>query len=310
MFRYILKRLAAMIPVLLAVTFLMFALSSMSAGDPARVIAEKVYGHPTPEQIDLIRHREGFDRPFVIQYVSWLKDVCRGDFGASYSSGKPAFTELTRHLPETLKLAATSLVILLLVSVPLGILSALKENRLTDRIIQALTFVSVSLPSFWVGLMMLYIFGVKLRVISVIGGTSSSGIPIVAAITFDIGYFGILIRLIRTNLTDVLKKDYIRACRAKGLPAWKTVMKHGLKNSVTPVMTRGASMAINMLCGSAVIETIFSINGIGKTALEAVVSKDTPVLQCFILLLAAIVVAVNLLLDILYSVIDRRIQLT
>lgn len=310
MLRYVCKRLAAMIPVLLAVTFLMFALSSMSAGDPARVIAEKIYGHPTPEQIDLVRHEQGFDRPFTIRYVSWLRNVCRGDFGESYSSGKPAFTELTRHLPETLKLAATSLILLLLVAVPLGILSSLYENRLLDRIIQGLTFVSVSMPNFWIGLMMLYVFGVKLRLISVIGGTSSSGIPIIAAITFDIGYFGILIRLIRTNLTDVLKKDYIRACRAKGLPSHIVILKHALKNSVTPVVTRGASMAINMLCGSALIETIFSINGIGKTALEAVVSKDTPVLQCFILLLAAVVVVVNLLLDILYSVIDRRIQLT
>ena len=309
MAKYILKRLLAMIPVLLAVTFLMFFLSSMSAGDPARVMAEKIYGHPTPDEVELVRHREGLDKPFPIQYLNWLKNVVHGDFGESYSTGRPAAEELFRHFPETLKLALTSLVLLFLVSVPLGIWSAVKEGTAADKVIQFFCFLSVSMPGFWIGLMLLYLFGVKLRLISVLGGVSYSGIPLVAAFTFDIGYFGILIRLIRTNLGSVLKKDYIRALRAKGISPGRIIMKHGMKNSFMPVLTRSIGMIINMLCGSAVIESIFSINGIGKIALEAVVSKDTPVLQCFILVLSAVVVVVNLLVDILYSVVDRRIQL-
>ena len=244
----------------------------------------------------------------LVQYGKWLNQALHGDFGKSYSTRKPAFEELKRYFPQTFKLAVTSFFLLMIVSVPLGILSAIYENRFLDKAVRVLSSLSVSMPSFWIGLMLLYIFGVKLKVISVIGG-NAGGIPILAAFAMDISFFGIMTRLIRTNMIQVLKQDYIRASRAKGLSSVNVILRHGLKNILIPVMTRLVSMVISFFCGSAVIESIFSIQGIGNLALKSVVTKDAPVLQCFIFILAVGIVVLNFLVDIAYSAIDRRIQL-
>ena len=179
-------------------------------------------------------------------------------------------------------------------------------NSSTEAISLCITMIDVM--SFWIGLMLLYIFGVKLKVISVIGG-DAGGIPILAAFAMDISFFGIMTRLIRTNMIQVLKQDYIRASRAKGLSSVNVILRHGLKNILIPVLTRLVSIVIGFFCGSAVIESIFSIQGIGNLALKSVISKDTPVLQCFIFILAVGIVVLNFLVDIAYSAIDRRIQL-
>ena len=269
--KVIAKRFIFMIPVVLAVTFIIFMLSFISAGDAARVLAEKKYEHPSPEQVEEVRHEEGLDQPVLVQYGKWLDQALHGDFGKSYSTRKPAFDELKRYFPQTFKLAVTSFLLLMIVSVPLGILSAIYENRVLDKVIRILS----------IGLMLLYIFGVKLKVISVIGG-NAGGIPILAAFAMDISFFGIMTRLIRTNMIQVLKQDYIRASRAKGLSSVNVILRHGLKNILIPVLTRLVSIVIGFFCGSAVIESIFSIQGIGNLALKSVISKDTPVLQCFI----------------------------
>lgn len=308
MIKYIGKRLLALIPILLAVSMLVFGLSVLSSGDSARVLAEQIYEHPTQTEIEQVRHENGLDQPVYQQYIRWFTNVLHGDFGESYSTRKPAMEELVSRFPVTLELAVTALVILLAVSIPLGIISAVWEHSWTDKILQVFSFFSVSMPPFWLGLMLLYFFGVKFQWISVIGG-STGGIPILAAITMDIGYFGILIRLMRTNLSDTLKKDYIRACRAKGLPGFWIVLKHGMKNAILPVITQLSTICVSLLCGSAVIESIFSIKGIGEMALEAVYTKDLPLLQCFILVLACFVVIMNLLVDLIYSMVDARIQL-
>ena len=305
--KYIFKRILAMVPVVLLVTFAVFILSYVAAGDAARVIAETRYEHPSGAQVEQIRHEEGLDRPLLVQYGSWLNKVLHGDFGTSYSSRKPAFSELRRRVPATAKLAVTALTLLLIVSIPLGVISAVYEGSLFDRIVQGLSFFSVSMPAFWMGLMLLYLFGVKLNAINVIGGTK--GLPIIPALAMDATGFGILIRMVRTNMLQALKKDYIRAEKAKGMSGAVIVLKHCLKNISIPVTTRLVSTIIGMFCGSAIIEEIFSIRGIGKMALDAVHTKDAPVLECFILVLAIAVVLINLAVDILYSLIDRRIQL-
>ena len=161
--KVIAKRFIFMIPVVLAVTFIIFMLSFISAGDAARVLAEKKYEHPSPEQVEEVRHEEGLDQPVLVQYGKWLDQALHGDFGKSYSTRKPAFEELKRYFPQTFKLAVTSFLLLMIVSVPLGILSAIYENRVLDKVIRILSSLSVSMPSFWIGLMLLYIFGVKLK---------------------------------------------------------------------------------------------------------------------------------------------------
>ncbi|MCH1983422.1 ABC transporter permease [Ruminococcus sp. OA3] len=306
MLKYVVKRLLILLPIVLVMSILVFGLSTLSSGDAARVLAEQIYGHPTQTEIEQVRHENGLDQPICRQYIRWLGNVLHGDFGISYQTQKSAAEELTKRFPATLKLAVTAFLLLLLAAIPLGIISAVWEHSWIDKLLQVFSFFSVSMPSFWLGLMLLYLFGVKLKLIPIIGGTD---VPILAAVTLDIGYFGVVIRLMRTNLSDVLKKDYIRACRAKGLSGFKIVMKHGLKNAILPVITQMSSMCVSLLCGSAVIESIYSIQGIGKLALEAVYTKDLPVLQCFILVITCFVVVLNLLIDILYSAIDARIQL-
>lgn len=308
MLMYCMKRLAALVPMLLIMSMCVFGLSRLSAGDPARVLAQQAYEHPTPVQIELVRHEYGLDLPLVLQYGRWLGRVCRGDFGPSYQTGKPAIEEIAARLPATVRLAVTALVLLVLIAVPLGVLAAVYENRWPDRILRVFSFVSVSTPSFWIGLMLLYWFGVRLKWIPIIGSAAGT-IPILPALTLDIGYFGVLIQLMRTSLIRVLNRGFVRAARARGLPEWRVVMRHGLKNAILPVITQMSQMSVGLLCGSAVIESIFAVNGIGRFSLQAVYAQDLPVLQCFILLVTAFVILMNLAVDILYAAIDVRIHL-
>lgn len=308
MWKYVVKRLAAVIPVFLCVTIFMFVLSYLSAGDAARILAEQSYHHPTVDQIELIRHENGLDQPIYVQYGRWLNQVLHGDFGCSYQTGKSALQEFGQHCGITLKLALLAFAMLLLIGFPLGILSAVYENSLLDKVIQALSFFSVSMPSFWIALILLYLFSVHWHMVSVLN--AGPGIMVLAAFSLDVGYFGIVIRLIRSSLQTALKQDYIRAAYARGLSPALVVIKHGMKNSLLPVTTRMVGICISLFSGSAIIETIFSVRGIGYLALEAAKSKDTPVLQCFILIVSAVVLGINLLVDILYSMIDKRIQLS
>lgn len=306
--KYVCKRLVLVIPVILGITVITFVLTSFSAGDTARILAEKVYNHPTVNQIEEIRHEEGLDLPLHIQYGRWLKKVIKGDFGNSIDSGEPAIEELLTHFKPTLKLGLIGLVLLVLISVPLGVFSVVFENRLIDKIIKLFSYISVSMPSFWLGLLALYVFGVKLGIISVIGA-DTEGIPVIAAFVLDFGFFGVMIRLIRANLVEVMNKDFIRACRAKGLGTARIFFVHGLKNALIPVITRSSSIILEVVTGSAVIETIFSIKGVGYLALNAISFKDLPVIQCYIIVVSFLVIVINLAIDISYSVLDKRIKL-
>lgn len=308
MIKYVCKRLVLVIPVILGITVITFVLTSFSAGDTARILAEKVYNHPTVNQIEEIRHEEGLDLPLHIQYGRWLKKVIKGDFGNSIDSGEPAIEELLTHFKPTLKLGLIGLVLLVLISVPLGVFSVVFENRLIDKIIKLFSYISVSMPSFWLGLLALYVFGVKLGIISVIGA-DTEGIPVIAAFVLDFGFFGVMIRLIRANLVEVMNKDFIRACRAKGLGTARIFFVHGLKNALIPVITRSSSIILEVVTGSAVIETIFSIKGVGYLALNAISFKDLPVIQCYIIVVSFLVIVINLAIDISYSVLDKRIKL-
>ena len=227
----------------------------------------KNYEHPSPEQVEEVRHEEGLDQPVLVQYGKWLDQALHGDFGKSYSTRKPAFEELKRYFPQTFKLAVTSFLLLMIVSVPLGILSAIYENRVLDKVIRILSSLSVSMPSFWIGLMLLYIFGVKLKVISVIGG-DAGGIPILAAFAMDISFFGIMTRLIRTNMIQVLKQDYIRASRAKGLSSVNVILRHGLKNILIPVLTRLVSIVIGFFLRISCDRKYFFNSGNRKSGIE------------------------------------------
>lgn len=308
MIQYIFKRLLMLIPILLLISVLTFMLSSVSAGDAARALAEQKYRRPSLEQIELVRTEYGLSQPLPKQYVRWLSNVLRGDFGESYQSHKPVLEELISRLPITFRISILSMGILLLISVPIGIFSALYPDSWIDMVGRGFSFISVAMPSFWLGLILLYIFGARLKLITVIGGGSNK-FPFMPALTMAFPFIGVVIRLMRTSLIKTLHKGYIRACRAKGLNENKIIMKHALKNAILPVLTKLGTILGGTLCGASIIESIFSIPGLGKYILVEVTSKDLPVVQGYVLFMAILVVSINLIVDILYSVIDPRIKL-
>lgn len=304
---YILRRIFLVIPIALIISMLIFILTSMAPGDPARIRAEQTFNHPSTAQIELVREQMHLNDPLYTQYFRWLSNVLKGDFGTSYVNGKPVLSELMTRLPATLQLGITAVLVLICLAFPLGILSAVYQNSMLDTLIQILSFFSVSMPSFWIGLMFLYIFGVKFHVISVIG-MNQDKLPLLPAIAMAFGYTGILTRLIRTNMILVLNQSFIKAIRARGIPAPRILLRHGMKNIMVPVLTRLSGMIIALLSGSAIIETIFSIQGIGNFSLTAVMNKDIPVMQCYFVIMTTVIVLANLLVDIAYTILDKRIR--
>lgn len=301
------ERLFTLIPVLLAVSLITFVLGSMSSGDTARTLAEKKYDRPTYEQIEKIRTEMGFDRPVLVQYVSWLEDALRGNLGFSYSNDRPVVDEIVQYFPKTLQLSILALLFLIIISFTLGISSAVFSGSWIDKISRVYCFWSVSMPEFWFGLILLYIFGARLGLISVLGGNSMK-FPIIPALTMSLCSGGIYVRLIRTNMEEVLNKGYIRAARAKGVSEYKIITKHALKNAMLPVINKLGIGFGSLLAGSAIIESIFSWNGLGNLALESVKLKDYPVVQGYVLFMAVLMVLINLTVDIICGIIDPRLK--
>lgn len=307
MIKYIFQRILFLIPILFFLSIVTFSLSYISAGDPARVIAEKEYGRPTSKQIEQVRIINGFDKPVYHQYIAWIKKILNKDFGTSYKTSKPVTQEIQKRITPTIKLSITAFLILLGIAIPMGIICAIYPNSIFDKMCQAMSFTSVSIPSFLVGLILLYVLGVRLKCISVLGCVQDY--IVIPAFTLAFSYIGVVIGLMKTNLRQVLKQDYIRSVRAKGIMEWKIILKHSLKNAILPVMTQMSMIFCGFLSGSAIIESIFSVQGLGKLMLESVAVKDIPVIQTFVMLIAIFIVFINLMTDILYRIIDPRIKL-
>jgi len=305
--KFILKRLGTLIPVLLVVSFLTFMLGNLSSGDVARVMAEKEYGHPTLVQIELTRDKLGLNRPVLVRYFDWLSDALTGELGISYTSGKPVAGEIAALFPKTLLLSSWALLFLTVVSFSLGITSAVFQGKGIDKIIEVYCFLSASIPEFWIALLFLYFLGARLGIVSVLGGSSIKH-PVLPAFVMVLCLSGSYVRLVKTNMEEVLGRGYIRAARAKGVGEWKIVGCHALKNAMLPVLNKlGIGFGV-MLAGSAVIESIFSWNGLGKYALEAVKAKNFPAVQGFVLFMAVLIVCINLLVDVVCRMLDPRLK--
>lgn len=303
---FILKRLFTIVPVLLVVSFLTFMLGNFSAGDAARKAAEKEYVHPTVAQIEFTRTKMGLDRPVLVRYFDWLSDALTGELGTSYTSGKPIAEEIAVLFPKTLLLSSWALLFLTVSSFSMGILSAVFQGKWMDRLIQAYCFVSASVPEFLAALLLLYYFGTRLRMVSVLGGSAMKQ-PLLPAVSMVLCLTGGYARLVKTNMEEVLNSSYIRAARARGVGEWKIVCCHALKNAMQPVLNKLGMGFGAMLAGSAVIESIFSWNGLGKYALEAVKAKDFPAIQGFVLFVTVFIVFINLLVDIVCKILDPRV---
>lgn len=304
MARYVVRRLAQTVLVLLGVTALSFGTLFLS-GDPTILMVPETFN---AQQVEAFRHQLGFDRPWYVQYGDFLWKAVRGDFGVSLRQQQPTISLITQRLPATIELAVAALVIALCIGLPLGVLAAIRRGTIWDSLLMLGGLVGQSLPVFWLGLLLIMVFSVKLGwfPVSGIGGVKHLVLPAVTLGLFSTAY---LARMARSSMLEVLGRDYVRTARAKGLRQRSVVVQHALRNALIPLVTV-IGLQIGALLGGAVItETIFAWPGVGRLTIQAIQGKDLPLVQACVTFLAIIFVFVNLVVDLLYTRLDPRIRL-
>jgi peptide/nickel transport system permease protein len=313
---YIARRLLQAVPVLLLLTFLVFSLQLMLPGDPVTELIGTSGGQAlTPQQIAIYRKELRLDQPIPVQYAHWLSRVAQGDLGKSIKSQRPITTELRARIPVTLQLGLAALFLAIVVSFPLGVLAAVYSNTLLDRVITVVSIAGVSIPNFFLGILLIILFAVKLRWLPASGFTEITSDPakairllILPAFVLSAGGIGGLTRFIRSSLLEVLRTDYVRTARAKGLPGRRVVWIHALKNGMLPVATIVGLQIGFLLAGAVIVEQIFAIPGIGRFVIAGLSDKDFPVVQGCVLLIGICVLLSSLLTDLAYAVLDPRIR--
>ena len=303
-----LKRLAQIVIILFGISFLTFGLTYMAPGDPVRAMYAASGTIPSEEILDETREALGLNKPFLTQYVSWLTDCFHGDFGTSYSYSRPVTELLLARLWPTLKLALLSLALMLIVAVPLGILSATRRGGIADYLVRGLTFVGVSMPNFWVGLLLLYIFAVQLKLLPVVSAGQGFSKMILPAVTLAFAMAAKYTRQARTAFLEELNQDYVTGARCRGIRESVILWRHVLPNSVLPLITMLGLSLGSLLGGTAVVEVIFSYPGLGSLAVDAITSMDYSLIQGYVLWIALIYMVINLLVDISYGLMDPRIK--
>ncbi|MDE2125041.1 MAG: ABC transporter permease [Armatimonadetes bacterium] len=306
MVSFILRRLGLAIPTLIAVSFLVFVAARMAPSDPIEImLGEKA----TPQAVARLKHEYGMDRPFLVQYVDYVWGIAtRGDFGRSFSRGQePVSRMMLRDFPVTAQLAISAFAFALLLGLPAGVLAALYHNSWFDRAAMSVVVALVSVPSIVLGPLLVYAFAVHFRVLPV-SGWDSPIYTILPTITLGARSAALFARFMRSSLLDVLRQEYIRTAMAKGLSRGRTVWRHGLKNAFMPVLTVLGTNFGALLTGSFVVETIFQVPGIGFESINSITRRDYPVVQGMALLVAVIYIGVNLLVDVLYGVLDPRVR--
>ena len=304
----LLKRILQIVIVLFGISFLTFGLTYMAPGDPVRAMYAASGTIPSEEILDQTREALGLNEPFLTQYLNWLTDCLHGDFGTSYSLNRPVAELLLARLGPTLKLSFASLILMLLVSVPLGILSAVHKGGVIDYIVRGLTFLGGSLPNFWVGLLLLYVFGVKLGVVPVVSSGQGFDRLILPAVTLAFAMMGKYTRQVRTAFLEELNQDYVTGARCRGIKESAILWRHVLPNSVLPLITMLGLSLGSLLGGTAVVEVIFSYPGLGSLAVDAITSMDYSLIQGYVLWIALIYMVLNLLVDLSYGLLDPRIK--
>jgi peptide/nickel transport system permease protein len=310
--KYIVRRFLSIIPVLWLVSVMVFALIHLVPGDPVLVI---LGSSAEAEQIELMRHRLGLDQNIVLQYWKWATALLRGDLGTSIISGEPVAKLILERMPITISVAAAALILSLMFSVPTGIIAALRHNTYTDYIFMALVILAVSVPSFWLALLLMMLFSVQLKLLPMMGWVSIfenfwRGIHylILPATSLAFILAAIVARMTRSSMLEVLREDFIVTALAKGTPKRYIVFKHALKNAFAPVLTIIGFQVGFLLGGTVVIEDIYSIPGVGRLIFSAITNRDYPVVQGCILMVTAIYVLVNAAVDVAYAYFDPRVS--
>lgn len=306
MLGYTVRRLLQFIPILIGLVTVLFALLNILPGDPARMMAGPF---ANPDVVETIREEMGFDRPLWVQYADNLWNLARGEFGRSYQSRRPILKDLLEVFPKTVQLAIAAEVTSALIGVWLGIIAATRLNGWADRLIMTIAALNLSFPLFWLALMLQIVFAVFLRLLPPSGyGAGFDQFVILPAVTLALPSLGLLARITRAALLEVLGEDYIRTARAKGLKGVLVVRRHVLPNALIPIVTTIGTDFVRLLGGIPIIEVIFAWPGIGKYAYDALVFRDLPALQASVIVLAVSVSLVNLAVDLLYAFINPRIR--
>lgn len=306
---YALKRLLQLIPILLAITFLSYGMMRIAGSDVVEQKMENTSGTVSQEMIDNARAELGLDKPFVVQYFTWLGNLLRGDMGTSYVSNKPVFSTFVSKLPATLLLTAVSILLTVLISIPLGIWSAVKQNTATDYVIRMASFIGNSLPNFFVSLLLMYFFAIRLGWFPVISGGVSLQSVALPALTLAIAMSAKYLRQVRATVLDELSKDYVLGARARGVKFSTTLIKSVMKASLVTIITLLTLSIGSLLGGTAIVESIFMWDGVGKLAVDAINMRDYPIIQAYVMWMAIIYVVVNLITDLSYHFLDPRIRL-
>lgn len=306
MLRFLLSRIAATIPVLFGVSLLVFMMLHLVPGDPVRMMLSEF--QTTPQQVALLRSQLHLDEPLPRQYGRFVVNALRGDLGLSIRSKRPVRSEIGENLGSTLQLAAAALLIAAGIGMPLGIVAALKQHSWLDLGPMLFALTGVSMPSFWLGLLLIFLFSLRLGWFPATGGGDLKHL-FLPALTLGLGASAIIARLTRSSMLEVLRQEYMTTARAKGLREASVVLRHGLKNALIPVVTIFGLQFGSLLAGAVVVETVFARPGIGRLIVSSILAKDFPMVQGIILFTATAYVVANLLVDLAYGLLDPRIRL-
>jgi len=314
-FGYIIRRLLSAVPTVLLVTFMVFLAIHLVPGDVVDIMLG-TQNYLTQDQIEELYREYGLDKPLIVQYGIWVKNLFTFNLGTSLRTGKSVTELLGERFPVTLELAVFSLFFALVIGIPLGIISAVKRNTFTDNVVRVIGLIGLSSPSFWVGAILIVLFSGVFENFNLFGYVSMSSnlidnlqVMLLPSLTLGLMVSAQILRMTRTSMLDILTQDYVRTARAKGVNSRNLIMKHVLKNALIPVVTLSGIQLGYLLGGTIVIENMFALPGMGRLLLQVVNERDYPVVQGIVLFIGVLIVLLNILVDILYTVIDPRVEL-
>jgi peptide/nickel transport system permease protein len=311
--RYLLRRLVFTIPVLVFVSLIVFSLINLIPGDPARILLGE---EPSKEALETLRHELGLDRPFYARYLIWINHIVHGDLGRSVRDHRPVLDTILLKLPVTVELTITSLVVAWVIAIPSGALAAWKQRSAADYVATTFSLAGISIPNFWLGIMLIYWLAVNHHLLPPSGYVEpwldlrrNLTLMVMPSIVLGTALAALVMRLLRSSMIEVLSADYVRTAHAKGLTDLGIIVKHAMKNAMIPVVTVMGLQFSGLLGGAVITETIFAIPGIGRLAVDSILTRDYPMVQGVVLFVAVAVVFTNLAVDVIYGALDPRIRL-
>lgn len=302
---FLIKRILQALGVILAISAITFFVLNIVPGDPVRIMVGDMADEATIQQV---RHNMGLDKPVPEQYVNWLGNMLHGDFGKSYTQGKPVITLMAKAFLVTGQLALFAYIFALILGIVTGVIAAVYHGKWPDRVLMSLAIFGISAPSFWVAIILQIVFALNLKWFP-LSGVKAPIYFVLPVIALGTRYAASIARVTRTSLLEVLNQDYMRTAKAKGLRKWAVILKHGFRNALIPIITIAGTQLGEIFTGSILIESIFSMPGLGKLLLDAINARDLPLIQGGVMYIAFLCVAMYLLVDILYAVVDPRIRL-